>query len=133
MPVTPDISAWTSLLLGIFALAACVNEFRQPGFWRRIIQEIMASPATQFIVGIIELLVGAAVFLLNPWVPQDWLSCLMKIIGGLMILEALVMLALADIYLGFWDRHLGANMRAWTVVALLIGVWLTAAGIHRIV
>lgn len=132
MSATLDISAWTSLLLGGFALAACLGEFRRPGLWRKMIQEILASPAIQFVVGILELLLGALVFLINPWAPQDWLACFMKIIGGIMILEALVMLALADIYLGFWDRRLGSNIRAWTVVALLVGVWLTAAGIHRL-
>ena len=72
------------------------------------------------------------VYLANPWAPQDWLASLMKILGGLMMLEALVTLAVGDLYLSFWLKHVGEALRAWAVVILLVGVALTIAGIHRL-
>ena len=48
-----------------------------------------------------------------------------------MMIEALVTLAFADLYMGFWARKLGPNMRGWAIVALLFGVGLTLAGLSR--
>lgn len=127
-----DMTAWTSLLLGLFLLASAAGELRRPGMWRGMMAEVEASSALQMIVGMVELALGAAVYLANPWNPQDWLTCLMTIVGGLMIIEAVVFLAIADIYLRFWMPRIGTNWRGWAVVSLLFGLWLTVAGLHRL-
>jgi len=127
-----DLTGWSSLLLGLFALAACIAEFRRAGTWKTMLEQMVASPAIILNVGLLELVLGAIVYLANPWAPQDWLASLMKILGGLMMLEALVTLAVGDLYLDFWLKHVGEALRAWAVVILLVGVALTIAGIHRL-
>ena len=127
-----DLTGWSSLLLGLFALASCIGEFRRPGLWKNMLQQIVDSPAIILNVGMLELLIGAIVYLINPWGPQDWLASLMKILGGLMMIEALVTLALGDLYLNFWIKRFSGAIRAWAVVALLVGVALTIAGLHRL-
>lgn len=128
---TIDAVAWTSLLLGLFLLATAIGGLRRPGMWRAMLREIEASPALQLIVGMVELALGAAIYLANPWNPQDWLSALMTILGGLMIVEALVFLVIADLYLRFWLPRLGTDWRGWAIISFLIGLWLTAAGTLR--
>ena len=127
-----DLTGWSSLLLGLFALAACIAEFRRAGTWKTMLEQMVASPAIILNVGLLELVLGAIVYLTNPWAPQDWLASLMKILGGLMMLEALVTLAVGDLYLDFWLKHVGEALRAWAVVILLVGVALMIAGIHRL-
>ena len=126
-----DATAWTSLLLGLFLFASAIGELRRPGTWRAMLQEVEQSSALQLTLGIIELALGAAVYLANPWNPQDWLAAFMTIIGGLMIIEAVIFLAIADLYLRFWLPRIGTNWRGWAVVSFLIGLWLAIAGLHR--
>ncbi|MCB2015419.1 MAG: hypothetical protein KDE67_11045 [Sphingobium sp.] len=128
-----DATAWTSLLLGLFLLGSAIGELRRPGLWRGMLLEVEQSSALQLTLGIIELALGAAVYLANPWNPQDWLAAFMTIIGGLMIIEAVIFLAIADLYLRFWLPRIGTNWRGWAVVSFLIGLWLALAGLHRFI
>ena len=77
-----DPTAWTALLIGLAALAAGAGALRRPGIWLTMIGEVEKSPALQFVCGMLELLVGALVYLANPWVPADLLGCIMTAIGG---------------------------------------------------
>ena len=126
-----DIAAWTSLVFGLFLLASAARELRRPGTWRTMLGEIEASPALQLTLGLTELALGAIIYLANPWNPQDWLAALMTIVGGLMIVESVIFLAFADRYLRFWLPRIGTDWRGWSIIAFLIGLWLTGAGFIR--
>ncbi|HSG33458.1 MAG TPA: hypothetical protein VLA37_02915, partial [Sphingomonadaceae bacterium] len=80
MPGTFDPTAWSAALLGLFALAASIGALRQPGTWRAMIEEIDKSPALQLVGGFMELFVGAAIYLVNPWDAGDILASTMKAI-----------------------------------------------------
>ena len=127
MPVI-DITAWTALLLGLFATFASIGALRKPGVWQTLIKEVEGSPALQMVSGVAELAAGAAIYLTNPWVPADLLSIVMRAIGGLMMLEALVVVGFSDIYFHFWLRNLAAFHRGWAWVSLIVGLALTVAG-----
>lgn len=127
----PDLSlapAWTALFLGLFALFAGLGEFRQPGHWQKLIQEIVASPALQMVTGLVELFLGAVIYLANPWASPDWLSSLMSVVGGVMCIEALAVVAFSDVYLAFWLRRFGPLSRLWTWFSILLGVALIVVG-----
>ena len=127
MPVI-DATAWTAILLGLFALFAAVGALRKPGTWQMLVREIDHSPALQMTSGIVELAAGAAIYLVNPWVPADLLACVMKAIGGLMMIEALVVVGFSDLYIHFWLKNLSHFHRGWAIVSLIAGAALTAAG-----
>jgi len=133
MPGTFDPTAWSAALLGLFAIAAAVGALRQPGIWRTMIEEIDKSPALQMVGGFIELFVGAAIYLVNPWLSGDIVAIVMKTIGGLMMIEALVVMAFSDLYFHFWLKNLAAMHRGWAVVTLLIGSALAIGGFGRFV
>ena len=101
-----DPTAWTALLLGMTAMFAGIGALRRPGLWRTMLEEIEASPALQFVCGMMELVVGTLVYLANPWVPADVVACVMKALGGLMMVEAVAIIGFCDIYTHFWLKNL---------------------------
>lgn len=131
MNQTIDFAAWSSLLLGTAALFAGIGALRKPGIWRTMIDEVERSPALQFLSGMMELLTGTLVYLANPWIPADLLACVIKAIGGFMMIEALAILGFCDIYTQFWLKNLGNMHRGWALFTVAGGLALTAAGAMR--
>lgn len=131
MDSTIDLTGWSATLLGLFAIAVAIGALRQPGLWLKMIDEVEHSPALQLLSGFMELFVGAAIYLVNPWVSGDLLSMVMKAVGGLMMLEALVVMAICDLYLQMWLKNLAAVHRFWTATTLVLGIVLTIAGTMR--
>lgn len=127
MPVI-DATAWTATLLGLFAMFAAIGALRKPGIWQTLVKEVEESPALQMISGVAELAAGAAIYLVNPWLPADLLSCVMKAIGGLMMAEALVVVGFSDIYFHFWLKNLSFMHKGWAIVSLIAGAALAVAG-----
>ncbi|MFM2300444.1 MAG: hypothetical protein RLZZ84_180 [Pseudomonadota bacterium] len=126
-----DVTAWSALLLGLSALFAGIGALRKPGIWRTMIGEVEQSPALQFVCGMLELLVGAVIYLANPWVPADVLACVIKALGGVMMIEALAILGFCDIYTQFWLRSLSHMHRGWASSTVLLGLALAIAGAAR--
>lgn len=131
MPVSFDPTAWSAALLGLFAAFAAIGALRQPGIWRTMINEIDKSPALQLLSGAVELTFGALIYLVNPWDSGDVVTCVMKGIGGLMMIEALAVAGFSDLYFHLWLKNLGAMHRAWAVVTLLAGLTLAVSGFMR--
>ena len=131
MPETFAPTTWSATLLGMFTLSAAVGALRKPGVWQKLVDEIDKSPAMQLISGGLEFLVGALLYLANPWIPGDVLTCVMKALGGLMVLEALAVTGFSDIYFHFWLRNLSFMHRGWALATFLIGLALTVAGLVR--
>ena len=126
-----DVTAWSSLMLGLTALFAGIGALRKPGAWRTMIEEVERSPALQFVCGMLELLVGMVIYLANPWIPEDLLSCIIKALGGFMMIEALAILGFVDIYTQFWLRSLTHMHRGWAMTTVAIGLALTVPALAR--
>jgi uncharacterized protein YjeT (DUF2065 family) len=124
MDYTFDPTAWSALMLGLLALFAGIGAWRQPGLWTTMVKEISGSPALQLVSAMVELVVGALIYLINPWVPADLLACVMKAIGGFLILEALMVAGFCDLYLHFWLKNLGHLDRRWAAVTMIYGLVL---------
>lgn len=131
MPELALAPAWTALFLGLFALFAGLGELRKAGHWQKLIGEIVASPALQMITGLVELFLGAVVYLANPWDSPDWLSSTMSVVGGLMCIEALMVLAFSDVYLAFWLRRFGPLSRLWCGCSIVFGLVLIGVGLSH--
>lgn len=126
-----DAPAWSALMLGLAALFAGIGALRKPGIWRTMLDEIEGSPTLQFVCGLLELLIGTLVYLANPWAPADTLACVMKALGGLMIIEAIAILGFCDIYTQFWLRSLTHMHRGWATATVVFGLALNVAGALR--
>ena len=66
MTETIDPTAWAGMLLGLTATFAGIGALRKPGAWRVMLEEVEKSPALQVLCGLMELVIGAAVYLANP-------------------------------------------------------------------
>ena len=129
MPTPLDLTAWSSLLLGMAAMFAGIGALRKPGIWRVMLDEIERSPTLQFLCGLLELVIGAVVYLANPWLAQsDLLSCFMKAMGGGMMIEAIAILGFCDIYTQFWLRSLTHMHRGWALTTTVVGLVLAVLG-----
>lgn len=131
MPVA-EPTGWSAILLGLYTLSAGVGALRNPSAWRTMVEEVGRSPTLQLLSGLLELLVGALVYLVNPWNTHDILSCLLKAAGGLMMVEALAITCIADIYTQFWLKNLNFIYRGWAWFTLALGLTLSVAGFLRI-
>ena len=126
-----DATGWTGFLLGISAMAAGIGALRKPGLWRTMIDEVLQSPALQFVCGMLELVAGAIVYLANPLGAHDLLASALKIMGGCMMAEALMILGFVDIYTQFWLRNLSNMHRGWALFTVLLGLGLTLAASYH--
>lgn len=126
-----DATGWTGFLMGLAALAAGIGALRRPGIWRTMIEEVEGSPALQFTCGMLELVIGAVIYLVNPLGAHDILAAALKIIGGAMMAEALVILAFCDLYTQFWLRNLANMHRGWASFTVLLGAVLTLASAYH--
>ncbi len=126
-----DLTGWSALLLGLFGLFAAMGALRKPNHWLNLVNEVERSPALQMLCGGLELVTGILVYLANPWVPADILACLMKGLGGLMMIEALAVLGFSDIYFHFWLKNLAFQQRAWAWFSAVFGFGMVVAGSMR--
>ena len=127
-----DITGWITLFFGLYGLAAGVGEYRKPGFWLNMVREVRASSALQFLTGLVTLAFGAVIYLANPFDPTDWLSILITVIGGWIVVEGLLILAAGDWFMGFASRMMAVVSPAWAIFSIIIGLAAIIAGFLRL-
>ena len=132
MAQSGDIPAWIAFFVGIYALAAGVGEIRSPGGWGVMLKDFERSPALRFLTGLVTLSLGAAIYLVNPWRPEDWLSIVVSVIGGIAIAEGLLMLAAGERILNFGRALLGRGGRVWAGFSALLGVAMVLVAMSRL-
>ncbi len=124
MAETIDIPAWIILFVGLYSLAASIGEWRTPGLWASMLEDFERQPGLRFMTGFFLLSLGAAVYMVNPWRPDDWLSVLVTVLGGIMTLEGAVFLAIGDRFLAFSRWLIGRASRPWAAFSAILGVAL---------
>lgn len=131
MAETDNISAWIILFVGVYSLTASIGEWRTPGLWASMLKDFEGQPGLRFVTGFFVLSLGAAIYMVNPWRPDDWLSILVTILGGLMALEGAVILALGDRFLAFARWMIGKANRFWAAFSAILGLALIAVAAMR--
>lgn len=132
MAASADIAAWIALFLGLYSLAAGVGELRSPNTWSTMLKEFERSPALRFMTGFIILALGAAIYLANPWRPDDWLAISVSVLGGVAVAEGLLMLAAGDRFVHLGRAMIGRAGRAWAGFAALFGMAAILVGLSRL-
>lgn len=132
MAHTDDIAAWIALFIGLYSLAAAVGELRRPGTWGVMLTNFARGPGLRFLMGFVVLAFGAAIYLVNPWRPDDWLSLLISVMGGLMVAEGVLFLAAGDRLLPFARVFIGRAARFWAGFSALIGIALIVVALARL-
>lgn len=122
-----NITGWITFFIGLYALAAGAGEFRRPGFWAQTVREIKASSALQFLTGFFVLVLGAVIYLVNPYNPADWLSILITVMGAWIFIEGFLIFAFGDWFLKFAGKMMGSGrddgaQRIWAGLSVVIGI-----------
>lgn len=127
-----DIPAWIALFIGLYSASAAIGELRHPGGWVGMVAHFERDLGLRFLTGIVCLGLGAAIYLVSPWRPGDWLAVLVTIIGGGMVVEGALILAFGDNFLAFARRLMGAANRLWAGLSLLLGAALIVVALLRL-
>ena len=127
-----DIPAWIALFIGFYSASAAIGELRHPGGWVGMVAHFERDLGLRFLTGIVCLGLGAAIYLVSPWRPGDWLAVLVTIIGGGMVVEGALILAFGDNFLAFARRLMGAANRLWAGLSLLLGAALIVVALLRL-
>lgn len=127
-----DISAWIAFFVGLYALAAATGELRSPNTWWAMLKDFERSPALRFVTGLTTLALGATIYLVNPWRPDDWLAIAVSVAGGVAVAEGLLILAAGERFLHFGRALLGRGGRAWAGFAALFGIGAVLVGMMRL-
>ncbi|MBO6767479.1 MAG: hypothetical protein JJ901_04125 [Erythrobacter sp.] len=127
-----DIPAWIALFFGLYALSAAIGELRMPGGWAALLAHFERDIGLRFLSGIFCIALGAAIYLVSPWRPDDWLAVLVTVLGGWIAIEGALILAFGDSFLAIARRLMGAANKLWAWLSLLIGVVLIAAALIRL-
>ena len=132
MAQTSQISAWIAFFLGLYLLAAAVGELRSANGWWMMLKEYERSPALRFLTGAFTLALGATIYLVNPWRPDDWLSIAVSVLGGVAIAEGLLVLAAGERFVHISRALLGRAGGVWAGLTALAGVALVLVGMIRL-
>lgn len=132
MAENADISAWIAFFIGLYALAAAAAELRSPNTWWAMLKDFERSPALRLLTGLVTLALGATIYLVNPWRPDDWLALAVSVVGGIAVAEGLLIIAAGERFLNFARALLGRAGGAWAGFAALFGIAALLAGMLRI-
>ena len=127
-----DIPAWIALFTGLYSLAAALGELRSPNTWWAMLKDFERSAGLRFFTGFTVMVIGAAIYLVNPWIPGDWLAIAVSVMGGLMVAEGMLILAAGDRFLNFARSLIGRTGRAWAGLSALLGFALIAVALSRL-
>lgn len=127
-----DYPAWIVLFTGVYAISASVGELRQPGFWVSMVDDLANTSAVRFIVGIMLIAIGGALYLVGSWASDDWALILVKLLGAWMVIEGALFLAIGDVFLRFASAMMGAATRVWVLISLLLGLVMAAFAAARL-
>ena len=132
MPQSADIPAWIALFLGLYSLAAAVGEFRAPGGWAAMLLDFERSPASRFLTGMFCIALGAAIYLVTPWRPGDWLSIAVSVIGGICAAEGILILAAGDRFLLLARGLVTTASGLWAGFSALFGIGAIVVALSRL-
>lgn len=126
-----DIPAWIALFMGLYALGAAIGELRSPGSWAAMLEEFEQREGLRFLAGLVVLSLGAAIYLVNPYNPADWLSLLVTVLGAAMVLEGFVIFAFGRAFLHYASGIFGTINIVWALLSAGIGIVLICVALLR--
>lgn len=127
-----DIPAWIALFMGVYAIAASIGELHRPGSWAKMLAAFRTDSGLRFLTGIFLIALGAAIYLVSPWRPDDWLAVIVTVIGGGMVVEGAIFLAFGEPFVRAAQVMMGWMNRAWALFAAAIGIALIAVALARL-
>jgi len=127
-----SVTGWILLVLGIYSVGAAIGELRRPGGWARMMWELEQSNALRFLTGFLVLILGAALYLVNPYNSDDWQSILVTVLGAWMMIEGFAFLAFPDWMMKIARQFMSSGAPVYAWISLALGVIFMAMGYVRL-
>ena len=128
-----DLPGGLAFFAGLFALALGFAELRVRGFYLELLSEWEHAPGLRFLTGVVFVLVGAAIYLANPWQVGDPLAMFVTVLGGAIVAAGLAFVAVGERMMALARRLVGVRGRGWAYALVACGVVLIAATYARLV
>ena len=132
MATADTLPAWIVMFLGIYSFAAAMGELRMPGTWNGMLADFEQSPGMRFIAGIIVLVLGAVVYLVTPWRPDDWLFIAMAGFGGLLVVKGILLLAAGERFVTFGRWAMAGASEVWAGLSAVLGAGFIFVALSRL-
>lgn len=132
MANTQTTASWIALFLGLYILAAVYAELKRPGNWAAMIDEMSKSPSLRLLAGIIAFVLGAAIYLVTPWRPDDWLSVVVTVLGALAVAKGVLLIAASGKTLSAFTKLLSGNTTVIAALDGILGVALILVALNRL-
>jgi hypothetical protein len=97
-----------------------------------MVAEMQDSAALRFLTGIVCLVTGGLIYLASPWRPDDWLSVVVAVLGGWIILEGILFLAFGKPFIRMAGALMRLTGRGWALVSVILGFVLVVIALIRI-
>lgn len=132
MATADTIPAWITMFAGIYAFAAAMGELRMPGTWGGMIRDLENSPGLRFLAGLFTLSLGAAIYLVTPWRPDDWLFIAVSALGGLLVAEGIAFLTMGERFVTLARMLIASASEVWAGLSAVIGAGLIFVAFSRL-
>ena len=127
MTVASQTTLVLAILIGLMAVAVGVGGFSDPRRWTEMLDELDRSPGLVLAMAVVAYGFGAVVVAVhNLW--TDPLAVIVTLFGWGSLVEGTLLLAAPGFYLRL-VRRVVASSRIWAGFALLLGLFLVAAGL----
>jgi hypothetical protein len=123
IPLTLDLL----ILVGLYELTAGIAGLTGQINWSEMLDEFNRSSALTFITGFIVYVLGAVVVLAH-WIWTDALAIIVSAVGCILTVEGLLIMTVPAPLFAL-SRRLIANQKTLSVIAVLCGLLLIAAGL----
>ncbi|HUD94649.1 DUF2065 family protein [Sphingobium sp.] len=113
--------------MGLYMILIGIGGLASPPRWRAVMDDLNASPALVVALGFTVFVVGVTLVMIHSiW--TDPLAVIVSIIGYVALIEGALLLAVPGplIRIGHWSTTF---IRAWAIIALLLGLFLFLAGL----
>jgi uncharacterized protein YjeT (DUF2065 family) len=113
--------------IGLYLLLVGLSGLSAPQRWRTLMDELIASPALQMILGVLVFAIGVTLAMVHS-ILADPLAILVTLIGWAALLEGALLIAVPGplLRLGLWSLN---YTRIWAIVSLILGILLALAGL----
>jgi len=121
-----------AMFIGIYAFAAAMGELRMPGTWNGMLGDLEQSPGMRFLAGLFTLSLGATIYLVTPWRPDDWLFIAVAVLGGLMTVEGILLLAAGERFVTLGRWMVAGASEVWAGFSAVLGAGFIFVALSRL-
>ena len=132
MPDGNIMAGWILLFHGAYCFAAGLGEWRLPGLWLRIMDDITRSAALPFFTGLLCMAIGGFTLFLMGGDDGPIINKILIILAAWIVVEGLVFIAIPDYFGRFASWLVGLSSRMAAVFSMGLGLAMIGYGLWHI-